>query len=257
MSTAGQLMESLPIDPEDLPAALEELQEQVIALHKSALLGTTAAMVAHEFNNLMTPLLVRAQDALDRDDPQAMRKSCERTVVQTKKAVAICRHLMGVASAANQADQETCRVADVLDEALQSLYHPLEKEGIEFSTSVDPDLTVKVDAMLLHQVLLNLLLNARKAMEQTRGKLTVTARREGDMVAIDIRDSGKGLPDERMETQLNPFLTADESKEPRDWISIGLGLAVCRKIAHEHGAKLEAIANEGAGCTFRLRWPSG
>ena len=116
MPVAAQATESIAINPEDMPEALDRLQAQVVALHQSALLGTPAAMVAHEFNNLMTPVLLRAQDALDRDDPAAMRKACERAVVQTRKAIGICRHLMGVASSANDGAAETCRVADVLDE---------------------------------------------------------------------------------------------------------------------------------------------
>ena len=256
MSVAAQPTEPTVIDPEELPEALDRLQQQVVALHQSALLGTTSAMVAHEFNNLMTPVLLRAQDALERDDPAAMRKACERTIVQTRKAIDICRHRMGVASAANEAGQDTCRVADALDEAVRSIYRPLAKDGIEFSASIDRDLTVKVNGTLMHQVFLNLLLNARRAMEKTRGPLAVSAVQDDDMVIIEVRDSGEGFPDDRMDTQLEPFLRADESREPRDWLSIGLGLAVCRKIAHEHAATLEASANDTGGCTFRLRWPA-
>ncbi len=256
MSVSVQPTESAVIEPEELPQTLDRLQEQVVALHRSALLGTTAAMVAHEFNNLMTPVLLRAQDALDRDDAAAMRKACERAIIQTRKAIGICRHLMSVASAVDDVEQDTCRVADALDEAVRSIYRPFEKDGIDFSASIDRDLTVKVNGTLLHQVFLNLLLNARRAMEKTRGRLAVSALRDDDMVIIEFRDSGEGFPDDRMETQLTPFLRADESRDPRDWLSIGLGLAVCRKIAHEHGAALEASANDTGGCTFRLRWPA-
>lgn len=250
------VMHASPIEPSDLSRTIDELEAQIVALHQPALLGASAAMVAHEFNNLLTPLLVRAQDALDRDDPAAMRKTCEKAIVQAQRAIQLCRHLMGVASANGEHGPRSCRVLDAVNEAVQSLFRPFEKDGITFTAKIDRDIAVTADPVLLHQVLLNLLLNARKAMETTRGFLAVSAARDDGFVVIDVRDSGVGFPDDRMDTLLNPFLRADEREQPRDWLTIGLGLAVCRKIARENGATIEAFPNDGPGCTFRIRWPA-
>ena len=72
---------------------------------------------------------------------------------------------------------------------------------------------------------------------------------------MEICDSGRGLPPEQIERVLNPFL-ASAANHSRDWQAVGLGLNVCRIIAHKYGANLTARANEGRGCTFSLRWPA-
>jgi signal transduction histidine kinase len=220
-----------------------------------ALLGTMSAMAAHEFNNLMTPVVTRAQDALSRDDLPTMRKALDRALVQAQKAIAITRHLLGLAGAGVD-EPQAWPVAAAVQEAIETMTRPFEKDGIELRLDLPPELQVRARPILLEQVLLNLLLNARDAMKKRGGPLAITARREGDFVVIDIRDRGTGIPQQQLDQVINPFLASDPRDQPRDWQSVGMGLNVCRTIAHEHGASIQAAANEGAGCTFQIRWPA-
>lgn len=230
-------------------------QDELLELQRLAMLGATSAMAVHEFNNLMTPVLARAQFALDEDDVPLMKKALERTVIQTQQAVGICRHLLNVAKP-DGPQPPTCSLAEVLREAVATLARPLEKDGIELTVSVDESLRVKAEPMVVHQVLFNLLLNARTAMKEARGRLRVSAEREGNEILISVSDSGRGISDEVLESSINPFLAADDGVRPHDWLNVGLGLAFCRRVIHEHGGSISACANEGPGCTFHLRWPA-
>ncbi len=237
-------------------AAIDELQAELIACQRLAVLGSMTAMVAHEFNNLLTPIMVRAEAALTcADDIPFMRKALERALVQSQRAMSVTRHLLSLAH-----DQprpvEACSVATAVHEAIETLTRPLDKDGIELHVGVPADLRVTAREDLLCQVLLNLLLNARQAMTGMRGSVAITAAAGDGQVQIDVRDSGRGIPRELLAKVFNPFLAADPYARANDWQQVGLGLNVCRVIARHHGATLQALANEDRGCTFRLCWPA-
>lgn len=239
---------------EGLQAAVQSLQDELIACQRLALLGNLAAMVAHEFNNLMTPIVARVEAALTSGDVPFMRKALERTLAQSQRAIAVSQHLLDLARD-EQRPVEACGLAGVVQEAVQTATRPFEKDAIELRVSVPQELQVLARQELLCQVLLNLLLNARQAMKGRPGVLSIAAVADRDHVQIDIRDTGPGIPREALETVFNPFLAADPYERPNDWQQVGLGLSVCRMIAHYHGATIQAWANEDRGCTFRLRWP--
>ncbi len=244
-----------PAAVDKLAVAVQDLQEELIACQRLALLGNMTAMITHEFNNLLTPVLARASAALNcADDAAFVRRSLERIVSQTQRAIAVSRRLLTLAQENGQV-HEACSVAVAVREALATLTPPLEKDGITLRVSVPDDLRVAARAELLTQVLLNLLLNARRAMQKRPGTLAITAVVQGDAVQIDVRDSGCGLAPDLLDKVFNPFLAADPLRSPSDWQRVGLGLSVCRMITRHHGALLQGFANEDRGCTFRLLWP--
>lgn len=241
--------------PPSVEEALAAAQREIAGLHRLAMMGTMAAMVAHEINNLATPVLARAQDALKRDDVPAMRKALERTIINTQKSIAIAQHLLGLART-REAALEAVEVIAAVNEALEMLPRPLDKDGIELRLDVPAGLRVRAEKILLEQVLLNLVLNARQAMRERNGVLTIAARRADGEIAISVRDTGCGITERDIESVFNPFLAQPALEGPRDWQPVGLGLTVCRTLAHQHGATLQVSTNEGPGCTFELRWPA-
>lgn len=255
MSSHGPSSESLHA-PDEVQRSIEDVQQQLFSLHRHALLGSMVLMVAHEFRNLLTPVLGGCQNALAADDPVLMKKVLQRTVVQSQRATEICAHLLALARDTKPGPNDVCVVAEALHDAVASVASPFEKVGIDLVIDVDAALRVRGQPTMLHQVLLNLLLNARKAMEKTRGILTVRARPDGEMICIEVKDTGVGIPRDRLDNLFNPFLAAPPGEELRDWSQIGIGLAVCRRLVHENGGTIEVRANESAGCTVRLCWPA-
>ncbi len=248
--------ETLPSTDGSLQAAYDALQRELIGCQRLALLGSLSAMAAHEFNNLMTPIVARAEAALNGgDDVPFMRKALERTLTQAQRAVALSRRLLDLAHD-RPLPVEPCLVEPVVREALESAARPFEKDNIPIRVEVPPELAVMARADLLCQVLLNLVLNAREAMKPAgRGTLVISARPDGADVLIEVRDSGTGIPQELIDRVFNPFLSASPLERPNDWQQVGLGLSVCRMIAARHDARLSVRSNPEGGCTFTLRWP--
>ncbi|MFH1747727.1 MAG: HAMP domain-containing sensor histidine kinase [Planctomycetota bacterium] len=246
---------SSTLSTEQLQKTIECLQADLVASQRLALLGTMSAMVAHEINNLMTPILARAEFALSTGSPADMRRTVERSKAHVQRAIAVTEQLLGLAQGAKQPPQP-CSVSRAVQEAIAAIVRPLDKDGIELVISVPENLHVHAHFDLLEQVLLNLLLNAQQAMQGMRGCLRISAQSDGDHIIIEVRDAGRGLPADQIENTINPFLAAPYSTEPRAWQSVGLGLNVCRMIVQQHAATIQAEANEGPGCTIRLRWPA-
>ncbi len=238
-----------------LRATVAALQDQLLACQRLAVLGNLTAMITHELNNLLTPLMAHAEAALATNDVTFMRKALDRVLVQSQRAMHVMRHLLALAHGDGDAPVP-CSVAEAVREAVETLTRPLEKDGIDLTVEVPDDLRVPARPELLCQLLLNLLLNARAAMQGGRGTLRVTARRAGPRVVIDVCDTGRGLSAAQIADVFNPFLAADPAAEPGDWRRVGLGLSVCRLIARHHGARLRVAANTGPGCTFTVEWPA-
>ncbi len=238
-----------------LRARVATLEDELLACQRLAVLGSLTAMIAHEFNNLLTPLMARAEAALATDDVAFMRKTLDRVLVQSQRAMNVTRHLLALAHGDGDAPVP-CALADVVRETLETLTRPLEKDGIDVQVDVPADLRVRARPELLCQLLLNLFLNARAAMQGGRGTLRIAARRSDALAVIDVSDTGCGLSPQQIRDVFNPFLAGDPEADPSDWRRVGLGLSVCRLIARHHGARLRVAGNPDRGCTFTLEWPA-
>jgi signal transduction histidine kinase len=228
----------------------------MIGQHRLETLGSQAGMVAHEFRNLLTPAVALAQHALGRGDADGLKRALDLALRQMLKAGAICEHLLGLVRPDANAAPE-CDVAEALEDVIACAVRPLERDGIEVEVRAASGLRVRGESSLFQQVILNLVLNARRAVgavTSRKGRIVIRATREDALARIDVIDNGVGMTAERLEQVINPFLAADATQDPCDWQSIGLGLNVCRTIAQRHGASLGASQND-TGCTFVLRWP--
>lgn len=234
--------------------AIRGLQDELIACQRQMLLGSVAGLMAHEFNNLMTPVLARAQDAVERDDVPAMRKALTVTVGQTQKAIEITRRLLELATGGAMAARP-CGVRAAVEDALAAAVRPFAKDGIELTVDVADELMVKAEPVLLTQALANLLMYARANIGERSGRIAIRAERQDGFVRIEIADSGSASR-ERIESVIGPFVAADVRETPGDPQHVGLVLNVCRTIIQFQGGRMEAHPAEGTGCVFTLRWPS-
>lgn len=242
--------------PLDAPVASPDaIQQEVIDAQRAVLLRSLALTVAHEFNNLMTPVLALAEDSLGRAaDPTAMRQALEVTQRQTEKAVQLARQLLELGT--NHALRiEKCTVAKVVEEALSACMRPFPKDGIRVIQDIDPRLQVRARPQLLEQLVVTLLVNAQRAMRDRGGTLHITGRAVDGAVEVSISDSRPNVDLDWMRESVAPFLNwqSDRPVSARD--EQGLSLMACRTIAEVHGARIEARPNQPQGCTFELRWP--
>jgi len=233
------------------PSAEVDEQSQRLAT-----LGVLAGSIAHEVNNLLTPVLSYAQLALQNsEDVELTEKALQKAVAGTEKVGHIMSSLLGFVR--NEGDVRDANISICVREALNCLARDLSKDNITLSQDIENDLVAKISPIALQQVVLNLLLNARDAMLPGRGELVIRARRSTwnnqhnrtlRNIEIEIQDSGCGMDERMLEDAFLPFVS--NRHNPANGVGTGLGLPICRQLIEEVGGTIEARSAIGAGTTF-------
>jgi two-component system NtrC family sensor kinase len=239
---------------------LDSLRQQLTESQRLATIGTIAAVIAHEFNNLLTPILSYSQFALTNaqspePDLELMKKALSKTFQSADKAGKICTSMLGLAR--GESSQGSVSVQKLVDEVLAVLARDPQKDGIALRVHVQPDLNVQGDCVQLEQVLLNLLINARQAMLGRGGSLTIKAAPvEGsDQVRIQVIDTGSGIPANVLPKIFEPFFTTKGTARGDNVKGTGLGLAICKNIVEHHNGRIEVASESGRGTTFSIYLP--
>ena len=243
-----------PTDP--IEAQVQALKLQLRHAQKMACLGTTSAMLAHEYNNILAPVISYAQYALDRNDVPLMRKTLETVLKQFSAVQAMSDRVLGFARQ-DAAKTTVFNLRRMLEETVGCLCRDLAKDNITLKFEGDESIEVKGDADALQQVFFNLVLNARQALIEKKGTLKITVTPLPDSrVMIHVRDSGCGIRPENLERVFDAFFSTKAEKRGRDRKGIGLGLAICKDIIEEHGGCIDVESIEGHGTTFTVTLPT-
>ncbi len=234
---------------------LDRLKAQVRQAQQLAHLGTVAATIAHEVNNLLTPIRSYAQAALDSNDPSLREKALTVTLKNVDMLVAMTGRVLEV-SAAKAWDRRSVSVRKTAEDAVASLCRDLSKDGIRLRMDVDESLYAFVDPLQLQQVFFNLFLNARNAMASSRdGRLVVAGRRDGARVVVDVSDSGPGIAPGIIEHIFDALETTKVADQDGKQRCAGLGLALCRDLIEENGGQITVASRLAEGTTFTLHLP--
>jgi signal transduction histidine kinase len=262
--------ENLPptlVSEDDLTARLAETQRQLDGLREQltesqrlATIGTIAAGVAHEFNNLLTPVVSYSQFALqsaqsDQPDMELIKKALSKTFGASSKAGKICASMLSLARGETTFGRVSIQKA--IDEVLLVLARDPQKDGIALRVQVQPELYVMGDTVQLEQVLLNLMINARQAMLGKGGALTVkaAANEQSSELKIQVSDTGPGIPEKLLPKIFQPFFTTKGTARDGESRGTGLGLAICKEIIDHHGGRIDVESAVGRGTTFSIYLP--
>ncbi len=248
-------------DLQDQMRALELAQARLVQSEKLAAIGELVAGVAHELNNPLTSIIGYAQLMQVSQMSDQARQDITKIVAQSRRAAGIVRSLLDFARQ-RPSERRLVQVNDVLTSTLELLTYELRTHNIEWDAHFSPDLPLTLaDPYQLQRVFVNLVHNARQAMNETRGAghLTLTTeagsprfvsnRREAaPVIRVIIRDDGPGIPSELLSRIFDPFFT---TKPPGE--GTGLGLSVCHGIIGEHGGHIWAESGpEGAAFFVEL-----
>lgn len=250
-----------------LQSRLNELEEELEHLGRLATLGTLAGVIAHEVNNILTPVLSYAQLAQQSlDDQDLVEKALKKAVHGAESASKIADSVLGFAR--KESGPPLSDVRAVVYEAMSCLVREPERDGIQVDIDVPRGLLAGIGALSLHQVLMNLILNSVRAMKQGGGRLRVRARgcstwngaEPGESAAIDaidveVEDTGPGIAPDRLLHIFDAFHTrnaADGSSKK----GTGLGLAVCRRLVEGAGGAISVESELGRGTRFRIHLPA-
>lgn len=227
----------------------QQLRDELRKAEYMASLGRLLAGVAHEVRNPLTA--IRSTVQLWERLPDHARTP--ESLAAVLAAVDRLNELVGRLLLFARAGHETRRSANlnaIVSETLELIHARAEAQGVKIKADLTSDLqTVVGSAQALGQVVLNLVTNALQAMPDG-GQLVCTTRSlPGSRVELEVTDTGPGVPEEAQERIFEPFFTTRPD-------GTGLGLALCREVAHQHGGDVTLDSASGCGATFRLTLPT-
>lgn len=236
---------------------LRQVQEKLVRSGRLAAVGELLSGLAHEFNNPLSIILGNVQLALETPDLDAeVRRSLE-AIGEAGERIAHLMHILGDLELLREEYFEAVEVRPLVEEALSLVRNWIERQGTQVSVEIGRLLPpVWGSRPRLLQVLHNLLVNALEAMEgQERPKgLSIAASLEGGEVLLSIRDTGRGIPVERLSQVLEPgFSTKVEKGRSR---GLGLGLFVAYHTIRAHGGEMSLVSQEGGGTLVTIRLPA-
>ncbi|MHC4912981.1 MAG: sensor histidine kinase [Planctomycetota bacterium] len=232
------------------------LKSQITQLQTLANVGTTTYMVAHEINNLLTPLGIFAELALKHPDDKALiEKALRKAVRNCKQASKIMESMLAVADGETQ-DKKNVPLMALVQEVFACLCRDFAKDVITVNIEIAEDLTVWGVRVQIQQALMNLILNARDAMLPHGGVLTIKACDTDTTVQIEIADTGCGIDRADLEKIFEPFFTTKNDKNlPSRHSGSGLGLVFCKRIIDEHGGCVSVESKPAEGTAFKIILP--
>jgi len=224
---------------------LEESQRALIQAEKMAIAGRLTASIAHEINNPLQSvqnclhLAGRKElDAKERQDYLGMAQEELRRLMDTVQRM-LDYYRPGAL------ERKPTDLRTLIQRVLVLMDKQLKDHSIQVHYTVAEDVPpVYVVGDQIQQVFLNMILNAVEAMP-AGGSLHIHARQERDMVMIDFRDTGPGIPEENRKSIFEPFYSTKQG-------GTGLGLAISYGIITAHNGALELIDEPGAGACFRI-----
>ncbi len=229
-----------------------QLQAELIQTERLAAIGKLAAGVAHELNNPLSGILAFSQDLLleaDPDDPK--RQDYEIIVNETLRCRRIVRDLLEF-SRQKPPERQRIQLNYVVSQVLPMVQRQASFHNIRFVLDLEDELPdVYADPHQIQQVLLNLVINARDAMNAC-GTITISGRavEDGNSVEMSVTDTGCGIPEERLSDIFEPFYSTKGSE------GHGLGLAAVQNVVEQHDGKIEVQSKLDAGTTFRITLPA-
>jgi PAS domain S-box-containing protein len=227
------------------------LQEELVESEKHAAVGKLAAGVAHELNNPLTGILTFSETLLD-DTPQdsPVREDLEVIMRETFRCRQIVRDLLDFSRQARP-NPQVLSIVPVVKKAVQLVDKQAAFKDIDFVLQLDEDASVRADFNQLQQLFLNLVINARDAMDG-KGMLSVRARRNstGRRVVVDVSDNGCGIASENIDKIFEPFFSTKGQR------GNGLGLAAVRSIVEQHKGSISVQSKPGEGSTFSISLPA-
>jgi histidine kinase len=244
-----------------------EAEQQLIQASKMATLGEMATGVAHELNQPLSVIKtvssffmkkIGAQEAID---PSTLNSMLTKVDGNVDRAARIINHMRQFARKSDM-ERVSVQVNDVLKSAFEIFSQQLKVRGIQVVWEIEKSLPrIHADPGRLEQVFINLLLNARDAIETRWGNqpasddentktIRLWTNSEAGKVICRICDTGTGIPEKMAEKIFEPFFTTKEVGK-----GTGLGLSISYGIVKEYGGTIEAVPNEPCGTCFILRFP--
>jgi signal transduction histidine kinase/ActR/RegA family two-component response regulator len=252
----NRMTSNLQTSRAELEAAMQQVrttQEQLIQSEKLSAVGQFVAGVAHELNNPLTAVVGFSELLQSMPCDEKTRSHLERIAKSAHRCHKIVHSLLSFARQ-EAPERKLVQVHTLIDEVLEIMAYDLRTSDIavvrEFAPRLPP---ITADPHQLQQVFVNILGNARQAMEplqRSKGRIALRTRATTGSVIIEFEDNGPGIRAEHLARIFDPFFTTKPVGK-----GTGLGLSLCYGIIQEHGGAIVARSELGHGATFAIELP--
>jgi len=234
---------------------LRHVEQQLRHAQKLTAIGELASTTTHEFNNVLMAIINYAKMGLRHEDSATRTKSFEKILAAGNRASKITNSVLGMARNRSETAEPT-DLAELIEQCLILLEKELQKYRIHIERRFEDVPKVMAIGNQIQQVALNLIINARQAMPDG-GDLTIrlVQRPESDLVDMVIRDSGKGIPADKLPRIFDPYFTTKKGPDATGKGGTGLGLALCQTIIESHRGRIRVESSVGKGTCFTIRLP--
>jgi two-component system sensor kinase FixL len=234
---------------------LQDLQAELVHIGRLSALGEMSSALAHELNQPLSAVgnyINGARRLMDSGAaPEAIREGLDKAAAQTLRAGEIIRRLRDFVQR-GETDRRIESLSKLVEEASALALLGAKDADIRVAIRLDPkhDL-ILADRVQIQQVLLNLIRNSVDAMiDSPERRLVISSEAaEGDMVQVNVADTGGGMAPEVMEKLFQPFVSTKSH-------GMGVGLSICRTIVESHGGRIWPEPHRPRGTVFRFTLPA-
>ena len=247
-----------------MEADKKALEDQIRQANKMEAIGTLASGIAHDFNNILFAISGFTELSIQyTPDESILRQNLLKIQRANQRAAELVSQILTLSRKKDHSVQ-AMQPKLVIKEALKLLRATL-PSTIDFQMDIRSDAYVDADATQIHQVIMNLCVNANHAMEGTGGVLTIRLvdrtlaapdveksldLKPGPYIELTVADTGKGIPENIKDRVFDPYFTTKPQER-----GTGLGLAVVHSIVKSYLGDIRIASEEGKGCTVTVLLP--
>lgn len=236
----------------ELNGLLLRQQEELAHHQKLETIGTLTAGVAHEFNNLLSPIMGNSLLILEESGPDSeeIYDNALEIYQVSLRAKELVSRISRLSRKGPSAHAEAISPAMLADNVLR-VVQPSVPKNITLCSEIRTDVSFPGDEPQLEHMLINLLINAVHATEPDEGRITLEVTEEAGSVVFRVSDTGRGIPEKDLERIFEPFYTTRESGK-----GTGLGLAIVQNVVSGHGGTVRAENLPEGGARFTVMLPA-
>jgi signal transduction histidine kinase len=238
---------------EELGRMQEEVRQALRSRARLAALGEAVAKINHDLRNMLTSAQLAKENLAASADPK-VAKALPRLERALDRALGLAQNVLRYGKSEEPApDMRRLALRNAVEAAAEDA--GLSPQGVRLETQIGPRFQLEADPEQMHRILVNLMRNARQAIESEPSKagvgvVRVSARKAGSLTVMRVADDGPGLPEKALERLFQPFSGSARVG------GAGLGLAISRELVQAHGGDLVLIDSSPDGATFEIRFPA-
>lgn len=253
---SGRLDEIGHIERE-LASMQEEVRQALRSRARLAALGQAVSKINHDLRNMLTSAQMASDRLANSADP-TVAKALPRLERALDRALSLAQNVLTYGKSDEHAPAiQIVRLKDLAEAAAEDAglgLTPQATEPVRFTLKLAKGFFLEADPEQLHRLLVNLMRNARQAIElqpnrKARGRVSLTAIKTTEEVLLIVSDNGPGIPEKTREKLFQPFTSSNTPG------GSGLGLAIARELAQIHGGDVRLVSSGADGTTFEVRLP--